>query len=216
MPPANASPRISLFVFGGLLVFGVGYALMRPGKDEPPPKDDLPKATAAAPQPAVMKPTVVPETTAARVEREAAVDVKSNEQLAAAFKREAELVRDLNTAKAELRSVRFAAAIAEFEKCSLADALKLMEHSYLTEPPEIRELFVATVLADKAAELLREEPKLRAEMAKLKSTGTPEYRQFEWPVARDHLINTFVQRLVDAGVSPKAIEMYRISLADYL
>lgn len=99
---------------------------------------------------------------------------------------------------------------------SVVDAMTLLAGCYLTETPELRMLFIEQARPDAMIDLLRAEPAFRAQLASLRADGTPEFRQFEWPAARDRLVSDFFRKLAEAGLSGKAIELYRVSLADYL
>ncbi|MBK8099593.1 MAG: hypothetical protein IPK26_20995 [Planctomycetes bacterium] len=122
--------------------------------------------------------------------------------------------------QSELGATRFASmlvATAPPERpTTLVHVMLLMEHSDLTKNEELREMFVREVRPDAALDLIRAEPKLRAALHAAYSKGTPEWRQFEWPPHRDRLVQDFVLRLSDAGLSGRTIEHYRAAIADYL
>ena len=131
-----------------------------------------------------------------------------------------ELEAEVARLQSELGTTRFASmlvATAPPERpISLVEVINLMEHSDLTKNEELREMFVREVRPDAALDLIRAEPKLRAALHAAYSKGTPEWRQFEWPSHRDRLVQDFVLRLSDAGLSGRTIEHYRAAIADYL
>lgn len=130
------------------------------------------------------------------------------------------LEAEVTRLQSELGSVRFASMLVTLapvdRPLTLADALGLMDRSDLTEDPELRALFIAQVRPEVALDLLHAESRFLTALHTAYSKGSPEWRQFEWPVHRDGLLNDFFRRLAEAGLSGRAIELYRASIADYL
>lgn len=87
----------------------------------------------------------------------------------------------------------------------------MLDRSYLTEQPELRAIFAQEVRQDAALDLLRAEPAFRTALAEARRASS-----YEWPARRDQLVQDFILRLVDAGLSGRTIEHYRATLADYL
>lgn len=195
-----------------ILAGSLSYAFVRRYEKCP---DDLPVPVTTDPPVTVSPPVIVEPAQAAAVdtpiERVQIVDTESVERIA---KLEAENAR----LRAELGSVRFASALASSasKPTTLVEVMNLMERSDLIENEELRELFMREVRQDVALDLLRAEPAFRASLHRAYSDATPEWRQFEWPARRDQLLNDFIRRLAEAGLSGKAIELYRASIADYL
>lgn len=129
--------------------------------------------------------------------------------------REAELEREVASLRAQLADLTFARAAAV--DVTLAHVLQALEDSHLTRTQELRAFFVAQVRPADALRLLEAEDRLRDRLAKTRSSmlGTPALT-YEWPVKRDQLVHTFFRELADAGLSEKAIELYRVAIADYL
>lgn len=129
--------------------------------------------------------------------------------------REAELEREVASLRAQLADLTFARAAAV--DVTLAHVLQALEDSHLTRTPELRAFFIAQVRPADALRLLEAEDRLRDQLAKTRSSmlGTPALT-YEWPVQRDQLVQTFFRELADAGLSEKAIELYRVAIADYL
>ena len=67
------------------------------------------------------------------------------------------------------------------------------------------------VRQDMALDLLQAEPRFRSALAAARRASS-----YEWPARREQLVQDFVLRLVDAGLSGRTIEHYRAALADYL
>ncbi len=130
------------------------------------------------------------------------------------------LEAEVTRLQSELGSVRFASLLVTLapvdRQLTLAQALDLMDHSDLTKDPELRALFVAQVRPEVALDLLHAESRFLTALHTAYSKGTPEWRRFEWPAHRDGLLNDFFRRLAEAGLSGRAIELYRASIADYL
>jgi hypothetical protein len=93
----------------------------------------------------------------------------------------------------------------------LAQAMRLLDDSYLTESPELRAMFGQEVRHDAALDLLQAEPRFRSALAAARRASS-----YEWPARREQLVQDVVLRLVDAGLSGRTIEHYRAALADYL
>jgi hypothetical protein len=197
-----------------ILVGSLSFAFLRRYEKCP---DDLPVPAApdvkATAQPPV---NVEPAQAAVRdtpIERVQIVDTESAERIA---KLESENAR----LRAELAAVQFASVLTtlvpEGETVSVAQVMSLMDLCYLTEHPEDRAAFAAEVNPTLALALLRDEPAFRTRLADTRSKGTPDFLRYEWPQQRDRLVSDFLRRLADAGLSGKAIERYRASLADYL
>lgn len=129
--------------------------------------------------------------------------------------REAALEREVASLRAQLADLTFARAAAV--DVTLAHVLQALDDSHLTRKPELRALFIAQVRPVDALRLLEAEDRLRDRLAKTRSSmlGTPALT-YEWPVKRDQLVQTFFRELADAGLSERAIELYRVAIADYL
>lgn len=129
--------------------------------------------------------------------------------------REAALEREVAVLRAQLADLTFARAAAV--DVTLAHVLQALDDSHLTRRPELRAMFIAQVRPEDALRLLESEDRLRDRLAKTRSSmlGTPALT-YEWPVQRDQLVQTFFRELADAGLSEKAIELYRVAIADYL
>lgn len=129
--------------------------------------------------------------------------------------REAALEREVAVLRAQLADLTFARAAAV--DVTLAHVLQALDDSHLTRKPELRAMFIAQVRPEDALRLLESEDRLRDRLAKTRSSmlGTPALT-YEWPVQRDQLVQTFFRELADAGLSEKAIELYRVAIADYL
>lgn len=129
--------------------------------------------------------------------------------------REAALEREVVSLRAQLADLTFARAAAV--DVTLAHVLQALDDSHLTRKPELRALFIAQVRPVDALRLLDAEDRLRDRLAKTRSSmlGTPALT-YEWPVKRDQLVQTFFRELADAGLSERAIELYRVAIADYL
>lgn len=129
--------------------------------------------------------------------------------------REAALEREVADLRAQLADLTFARAAAV--DVTLAHVLQALDDSHLTRRPELRAMFIAQVRPEDALRLLESEDRLRDRLAKTRSSmlGTPALT-YEWPVQRDQLVQTFFRELADAGLSEKAIELYRVAIADYL
>ena len=127
----------------------------------------------------------------------------------------AELEAEVARLQSELGTTRFASMLVATAPpdtpLSLAQAMRLLDDSYLTESPELRTAFVQEVRHDAALDLLQAEPRFRSALAAARRAD-----QFEWPVRRDQLVQDFFRRLAEAGLSGRTIEHYRAALADYL
>ena len=127
----------------------------------------------------------------------------------------AELEAEVARLQSELGTTRFASMLVATAPpdppLSLAQAMRLLDDSYLTEPPELRTAFVQEVRHDAALDLLQAEPRFRSALAAARRASS-----YEWPARREQLVQDFVLRLVDAGLSGRTIEHYRAALADYL
>lgn len=99
---------------------------------------------------------------------------------------------------------------------TLALALRMMDMSHLTKDPELRTHFVREVRLDAALDLLKAEPRFCLALTRAYSDGTPEWREHEWPAHRDRLVSAFFRQLAEAGLSQKAIELYRVQIAELL
>lgn len=127
----------------------------------------------------------------------------------------AELEAEVSRLQSELGTTRFAsmlvAAAPPDPPLGIAQAMRLLDDSYLTESPELRTAFVQEVRHDAALDLLQAEPRFRSALAAARRASS-----YEWPARREQLVQDFVLRLVDAGLSGRTIAHYRAALADYL
>lgn len=127
----------------------------------------------------------------------------------------AELETEIARIKSDQATTRFASMLVASapadQPLGLAQAMRLLDDSYLTESPEVRAMFVQEVRHDAALALLRDEPGFRSALAAARRAD-----QFEWPVRRDQLVQDFFRRLGEAGLSARTIEHYRATLVDYL
>ncbi|MFN6147041.1 MAG: hypothetical protein ACK5AL_11835 [Planctomycetota bacterium] len=210
----SSRSTVSFVLCSAILVGSLSYAFLRRYEKCP---DDLPVPVTADPPAAVSPPVNVEPARAAAadapIERVQIVDTESAERIA---KLEAENAR----LRAELAAVQFASVLTtlapEGEPVSIAQVMHLMDSCYLTEHAEDRAAFAAEVNPTLALALLRDEPAFRTRLADTRSKGTPDFLRYEWPQQRDRLVSGFLRRLADAGLSGRAIERYRASLADYL
>lgn len=196
----------SLLIAGfALLVAGTLLGLRAPVMPTVEPAG-LAGAAPAAPAAVQATPAPVPE---APIVREVVV---SGDTVSL---REAELEREVASLRAQLADLTFARAAAV--DVTLAHVLQALEDSHLTRTPELRAFFIAQVRPADALRLLEAEDRLRDRLAKTRSSmlGTPALT-YEWPIKRDQLVQTFFRELADAGLSEKAIELYRVAIADYL
>jgi len=206
---------VCLMILSGSIgaAFGRRYCGCEPGV----PFDNHSGALLVAADVALVRPAS-PELSGDVLVREAASTANDGDAKQAS--RIAELEAQVARLQSELGTTRFASmlvATAPPERpISLVEVINLMEHSDLTKNEELREMFVREVRPDAALDLMRAEPKLRAALHAAYSKGTPEWRQFEWPSHRDRLVQDFVLRLSDAGLSGRTIEHYRAAIADYL
>lgn len=127
----------------------------------------------------------------------------------------AELEAQVARLQSEMGTTRFASMLVATappdRPLSLAQAMRLLDDSYLTESPELRAMFGQEVRQDMALDLLQAEPRFRSALAAARRASS-----YEWPARREQLVQDFVLRLVDAGLSGRTIEHYRAALADYL
>lgn len=146
------------------------------------------------------------------------VDTESLEEQSIALRSEVDRLSAENTRlTAQLDAVKFASTITTLDSSvNLAQVMDLLDKSYLSESPELRAQFSREVNVASALVLLRAEPNLRADLARMRNTGDDNYCKFQWPVDRDLRILAFVSSLADAGLSSRFIESYRLLLADYL
>lgn len=127
----------------------------------------------------------------------------------------AELEAQVARLRSELGTTRFASMLVATappeQPLVLAKAMRLLDDSYLTESPELRAMFVQEVRDDAALDLLQAEPRFRSALAAARRASS-----YEWPARREQLVQDFVLRLVEAGLSGRTIEQYRAMIADYL
>ena len=127
----------------------------------------------------------------------------------------AELEAEIARLRSELGTTRFASMLVATappeQPLVLAQAMRLLDDSYLTESPDLRAMFVQEVRHDGALALLQDEPGFRSALAAARRAD-----QFEWPVRRDQLVQDFFRRLGEAGLSARTIEHFRAALADYI
>lgn len=127
----------------------------------------------------------------------------------------AELEAEVARLRSELGTTRLASLLVGSapadEPLTLGRAMRLLEMSYLTEQQELRAMFLQEVRQDAALDLILAEPAFRTALA-----GARHASPYEWPARRDQLVQDFVLRLVDAGLTGRTIEHYRATLADYL
>lgn len=127
----------------------------------------------------------------------------------------AELEAEVARLQSELGTTRFASMLVATappdRPVALAQAMRLLDDSYLTESPDLRAMFVQEVRQDMALDLLQAEPRFRAALAAARQASS-----YEWPARREQLVQDFVLRLVEAGLSGRTIEQYRAMIADYL
>jgi hypothetical protein len=127
----------------------------------------------------------------------------------------AELEAEILRLQSELGTTRFASMLVASAPADrplvLAQAMRLLDDSYLAESPELLAMFVQEVRHDAALDLLHAEPRFRAALAAARRAD-----QFEWPVRRDQLVQDFFRRLGEAGLSGRTIEHYRVALIDYI
>lgn len=93
----------------------------------------------------------------------------------------AELEAEVARLQSELGITRFASMLVASAPADrplvLAQAMRLLDDSYLTESPELRTAFVQEVRQDMALDLLQAEPQFRAALSTARRAD-----QFEWPV----------------------------------
>lgn len=127
----------------------------------------------------------------------------------------AELEAEVARLQSELGTTRFASTLVASAPPDppllLAQAMRLLDDSYLTESPELRAMFVQEVRHDAALDLLQAEPRFRAALSTARHAD-----RFEWPGRRDQLVQDFFRRLGECGLSARTIEHYRATLADYI
>lgn len=210
----SSRSTVSFLLCSAILVGSLSFAFVR--RYEKCPVDLPAQVTADLPAAALPQAHAEPVQAAvadAPIERVQIVDTESVERIA---KLEAENAK----LRAELAAVQFASVLTtlapEGEPVSVAQVMHLMDMCYLTEHPEDRASFAAEVNPTLALALLRDEPAFRTRLADTRSKGTPDFLRYEWPQQRDRLVSDFLRRLADAGLSGRAIERYRASLADYL
>lgn len=210
----SSRSTISFLLCSAILVGSLSYAFVRRYEKCP---DDLPvpvvpEVRAVAQPPEQIEPARA-TVSDAPIERVQIIDTESAERIA---KLEAENAR----LRAELAAVQFASTLTtlapEGEPITIAQVMHLLDSCYLTEHAEDRADFAAQVNPALALALLRDEPAFRTRLADTRSKGTPDFLRYEWPQQRDRLVSDFLRRLADAGLSGRAIERYRASLADYL
>lgn len=213
-------PSLAFASCATLLVTSLAFAFYRRHATCPPPVGEpLAPAVVVASKPelhaaiAAIEPAMAPVRTL----------VSDTESLRRVAELEAEVTRlraEVARLQAEAAAVRFASTLTtlapEDRPVSLAQVMNLMDSSDLTKSEELRALFLREVNPSDALQLLQAEPRFRAALHDAYSKATPEWRQYEWPVHRDRILNDFIRHLADAGLSGKAIELYRASIADYL
>lgn len=127
----------------------------------------------------------------------------------------AELEAEVARLQSELGTTRFASMLVATappeQPLVLAQAMRLLDDSYLTESPELRAMFVQEVRHDAALDLLQAEPRFRAALSTARHAD-----RFEWPGRRDQLVQDFSRRLGESGLSARTIEHYRATLVDYI
>jgi len=188
--------------------FGRRYCGCEPGV----PFDNHSGALLVAADVALVRPAS-PELSGDVLVREAAST--ANDGDAKQSSRIAELEAEIARLRSELGTTRFASMLVATappeQPLVLAQAMRLLDDSYLTESPELRAMFVQEVWHDAALDLLQAEPRFRSALAAARRASS-----YEWPARREQLVQDFVLRLVDAGLSGRTIEHYRAALADYL
>jgi uncharacterized small protein (DUF1192 family) len=211
-------PSLAFASCATILVVSLAFAFYRRHSTCPLPVDALPAPAAVAVpkaelQVAAIEPAMAPVRTL----------VSDTESLRRIAELEAEVSRlraEVARLESEAAAVRFASTLTtlapEDRPVTLAQVMNLMESSDLTKSEELRALFLHEVNPSDALQLLQAEPRFRASLHDAYSKATPEWRQYEWPVHRDRILNDFIRHLADAGLSGKAIELYRASIADYL
>jgi hypothetical protein len=174
--------------------------------------DDRSGALLVAADAALVRPAS-PELSGDVLVREAAS--MANDGDAMQTSRIAELETEILRLQSELGSTRFASmlvATAPPERpTTLVEVMLLMERSDLTKNEELRPLFLREVRPDMALDLIQSEPKFRTSLAEARRADS-----YAWPSRREQLLNDFIHRLAEAGLSGRTIEHYRAAIADYL
>lgn len=198
-----------------ILSGALGYALIKrhdPMPDVPAPHE-LPQLPDSLTLP--VSPSPVPSR-GDQVEREPAFDGDTVSPSAAV--RIAELEAQVAVLRSQLGASAFASDVSKLApgNPSVTEVMRLLDDSYLTEQPDLRALFLASVRPADAEIVLRDEIKFRSTLIQTRNAIPLEQRDYEWPVRREQLVQDFLGQLAGAGLSGKAIELYRVAVADYL
>lgn len=213
-------PGLALAASGLLLVGSLAFAFHRSyGPDveaTPPSVPSLPVDAQAADVracPAALQPLLP-----AQADRVLIADTVSTDRIAALEAEVARLTVENESLRQRNAATQFAARLVSLsaEPLTLAETMRLLDSCDLTKEPELRMHFVHGVRLDAALDLLKAEPKFRSALHRAYSDGTPAWREHEWPAHRDRLVNDFLRHLAEAGLSGRAIELYRVTIADYL
>lgn len=212
-------PSLAFASCATILVASLAFAFYRRHATCPLPADDLPVAAASVKSEPPTARLDVTEPAIAPV-RTLVSDIESLNRVAELEQEVSHLTAEVARLQSEAVAVRFASTLTtlapEDRPVTVAQVMNLMDSSDLTKSDELRALFVREVNPSEALSLLQSEPRFRSSLHDAYSKGTPEWRQYSWPAHRDRILNDFLRQLADAGLSGRAIELYRASIADYL
>ena len=217
-------PGLALAFSGLLLVASLAVALHRRYDHDgvaTPPIAVLPPVEAQAADVRPCPEALLQPTLPAQTDRVLVADTVSTGRIAALELEVARLTTENESLRQQNAATEFASRMVEFAPASpdpitLAMALRMLDMSDLTKSPELRMHFVREVRLDAALDLLKAEPKFCASLHRAYSDGTPAWREHEWPAHRDRLVTDFFRHLAEAGLSQKAIELYRVQIAELL